>query len=107
MLRTFTCAEFLNNPFILSIVAAVGIIEFIGLGKCMEISGQLVEASEQYMQLGLAENISFRKQDRKFFKSCLPFRIKIGNAVTVAKDTFNSIVDSIVISTVIDLLVAF
>ena len=99
------------HPFIFFITGSVMILAFVVLGVGIENAGKLTEASRQYLELSSMNpklpHIHFTKRDRQFFKSCRPLNIRIGNSFTVVKDTFVKIMDSVVISNVINLLLAF
>ena len=100
-----------NHSVVLLVIGFIGAVTVLTIGLGIESLGILAKASTQYVELKSMDStlphVHFSRHDRKFFRSCQTLNFKVLEAFTLEKDTFIKIMERIVISSVIDLLVAF
>ena len=100
-----------SHIFVSLVIGSIGVVAFLALGIGIETTGSLAKASEQYIELkslnSTLRHVHFSRHDRMFFRSCQPLKFRVAHSFTVSRDTFIIIIDSIVINSVINLLVAF
>ena len=100
-----------NHPFVLLVIGSVGFTAFTYLRMGLKTGSEIAKSSEKYMELKSMDSalphVNFSSHDRKFFRSCQPIKIKVADSFTIEGESFMRIMNNIVITTVINLLVAF
>jgi len=77
------------------------------LKTSIELAVDVTTISEKYSKLGWIQNTSFLREDKQFFRSCSSLRWNIGNSFKLETGTFRRIMKEIVVSSVINLLIAY
>ena len=95
-----------TDPITLIAASLLGLFIVILLKIAIDSAAEITTNSKSLQNLQ-AYSTRFRKIDRVFFKSCYPLSIRIGGCFSLHPNTFPRIVNDVVISNVINLLVAF
>jgi len=90
-------------------ISTIGIFTGIVMKMAIEVAVGVTETSGETQKLPIHPNCTnwLKLEDIQFFKSCRPFRWTVGSSFTLRKDSFVRIIDSVVITAVINLLVTF
>jgi len=96
-------------------IISAGVCPIIGtftaatLKILIEMAARITETTVETQKLAFHPNCAnwLRRDDIQFFKSCRPFRWRVGSFFTLEKYSFILIMHSIVITTVINLLLTF
>ena len=94
---------------IMLMFALIGLLAFIMLKLAIQLAVRVTSCSQQLQQLSETDSVKrqFSKSDIKFFKSCNPLKWNIGGSFTLNSSTFNRIMNDVVISWIINLLIAY
>jgi hypothetical protein len=99
------------NAFILVTLRLVSSLVAYSLKSVLSNAATVTKSSEMYSKLGtsLLPPGRLTKYDKLFFKSCPPLEWRVGSTVsfTVKKQSFIRIMNEIVVTAVVNLLVAF
>ena len=96
-----------RSPFLSLVLLSVCCMSFIVLKSSLQYPFRVTECSREYSKLGFNYNRKASKLDKLYFECCSPFSWKIGNTFTVSQDTIPRIINDIIVSNVINLLIAY
>jgi len=95
------------GTLISSVLFLIGILVSISLQVIYKLVYNLTSDSSIFPNSFIRSNSMFRThEDRLFFRSCRKFRLNIGNFFMVARNTFPTVMHEVILSAVINLLVA-
>ena len=94
------------NVLMVVITGLFGFTAILMLNMGINFTVQMTLRSEEYSEPSYS-CVKFTPADRKFFKSCCPIKLNIGNSFAFSRDTFICILDKIIVDSLINLLLAY
>ena len=87
---------------------SVGAITFYVFKRCLEFASKVTEASRDFSRIPfLQEGSRFLHEDKVFLASCRPLALKVGDTFIITKESFPTISQDIILTTLINLLITF
>ena len=87
---------------------SVGTICFFIFKRCIELAAKVMRVSRDFSRIPfLQEGSRFEHRDNVFLVSCRPLVLKVGDTFVITRDTFPTISQDIILTTLINLLITF
>jgi hypothetical protein len=105
----YSAIEFHNLPqaeIFFALLRVIGLGTVVALQAALALLMHMTERSVLFSNSYLKNEPWLRKVDRKFYKSCRPFVVKLG-LLAINRHTFIFIMNDFIVFSVINLLIAF